>query len=122
MRISDWSSDVCSSDLPILDLMYDFCDAMELDVDTLIHESGAAQLEINFEHADALSRADQVFLFKRAMREAAMRHGVYATFLAKPMSNEPGSAMHIHQSLVDVKTRRNQIGRASCRERVCQYV
>src|SRR3546814_9133891 len=99
MRISDWSSDVCSSDLPILDLMYDFCDAMELDVDTLIHESGAAQLEINFEHADALSRADQVFLFKRAMREAAMRHGVYATFLAKPMRNEPGSAMHLHQSL-----------------------
>jgi len=102
-----YSIDAVNEFDPILDLMYDFCDAMELDVDTLIHESGAAQLEINFEHADALSRADQVFLFKRAMREAAMRHGVYATFLAKPMSNEPGSAMHIHQSLVDVKTRRN---------------
>jgi glutamine synthetase len=47
--------------------------------------------------------ADQVFLFKRTMREAAMRHGVYATFLAKPMENEPGSAMHIHQSLVRVR-------------------
>src|SRR3546814_13533706 len=90
MRISDWSSDVCSSDLtdpdlplqppagrsgrpetarqsysidavnefdPILDLMYDFCDAMELDVDTLSHESGAAQLEINFEHDDEIGRA-----------------------------------------------------------------
>lgn len=102
-----YSIDAVNEFDPILDLMYDFCDAMELDVDTLIHESGAAQLEINFEHSDALSRADQVFLFKRAMREAAMRHGVYATFLAKPMSNEPGSAMHIHQSLVDVKTRRN---------------
>ncbi|PTA83522.1 glutamine synthetase, partial [Kosakonia sp. H7A] len=90
---------------PILDLMYDYCDAMELDVDTLIHESGAAQLEVNFTHADALSRADQVFLFKRTMREAAMRHGVYATFLAKPMETEPGSAMHIHQSLLDAKGR-----------------
>lgn len=102
-----YSIDAVNEFDPILDLMYDFCDAMELDVDTLIHESGAAQLEINFEHSDPLSRADQVFLFKRAMREAAMRHGIYATFLAKPMSNEPGSAMHIHQSLVDVKTRRN---------------
>ena len=85
---------------PILDLMYDYCDAMELDVDTLIHESGAAQLEVNFTHADAMSLADQVFLFKRTMRESAMRHGVYATFLAKPMETEPGSAMHIHQSLL----------------------
>ena len=102
-----YSIDAINEFDPILDLMYDFCDAMELDVDTLIHESGAAQLEINFQHADPMSRADQVFLFKRAMREAAMRHDIYATFLAKPMSNEPGSAMHIHQSLVDAKSGRN---------------
>lgn len=102
-----YSIDAVNEFDPILDLMYDFCDAMELDVDTLIHESGAAQLEVNFEHADALSRADQVFLFKRAMREAAMRHGIYATFLAKPMENEPGSAMHIHQSMVSTKTGKN---------------
>ncbi|WP_434025931.1 glutamine synthetase family protein [[Pseudomonas] boreopolis] len=95
-----YSIDAVNEFDPILDLMYDYCDAMELDVDTLIHESGAAQLEVNFTHSDAMSRADQVFLFKRTMREAAMRHGVYATFLAKPMENEPGSAMHIHQSLV----------------------
>jgi glutamine synthetase len=96
-----YSIDAVNEFDPILDLMYDYCEAMELDVDTLIHESGAAQLEVNFEHADAMSRADQVFLFKRAMREAALRHGVYATFLAKPMEHEPGSAMHLHQSLVD---------------------
>jgi len=96
-----YSIDAVNEFDPILDDMYDFAEAMELDVDTLIHESGAAQLEVNFQHADPLSRADQVFLFKRSMREAALRHGVYATFLAMPMSNEPGSAMHIHQSLVD---------------------
>lgn len=90
---------------PVLDDMYDACDAMGLDVDTLVHESGAAQLEVNFQHADPMSRADQVFLFKRTMREMALRHGMYATFLAKPMENEPGSAMHIHQSLVDGKGR-----------------
>ncbi len=96
-----YSIDAVNEFDPILDLMYDYCEVMELDVDTLIHESGAAQLEVNFLHLDPLSRADQVFLFKRTMREAAMRHGIYATFLAKPMENEPGSSMHIHQSLVD---------------------
>ena len=102
-----YSIDAVNEFDPILDDMYDYAEAMELDVDTLIHESGAAQLEVNFQHADALSRADQVFLFKRTMREAALRHGIYATFLAKPMENEPGSAMHIHQSLVDVETGEN---------------
>jgi glutamine synthetase len=102
-----YSIDAVNEFDPILDLMYDYAEAMELDVDTLVHESGAAQLEVNFEHADPMSRADQVFLFKRTMREAAMRHGVYATFLAKPMSNEPGSAMHIHQSIVDPKSGKN---------------
>ena len=102
-----YSIDAVNEFDPILDLMYDYCEAMDLDVDTLVHESGAAQLEVNFVHLDPLSRADQVFLFKRTMREAAMRHGVYATFLAKPMENEPGSSMHIHQSLHSVKTGKN---------------
>jgi len=102
-----YSIDAVNEFDPILDLMYDYCEAMELDVDTLVHESGAAQLEVNFIHADPMSRADQVFLFKRTMREAAMRHGIYATFLAKPMENEPGSSMHIHQSLVDARSGRN---------------
>ncbi len=102
-----YSIDAVNEFDPILDLMYDYAEAMELDVDTLIHESGAAQLEVNFQHADPMSRADHVFFFKRTMREAALRHGIYATFLAKPMENEPGSAMHIHQSLLDAKTGQN---------------
>lgn len=102
-----YSIDAVNEFDPVLDLMYDYCDAMGLDVDTLIHESGAAQLEVNFLHGDAMALADQVFLFKRAMREAALRHGVYATFLAKPMETEPGSAMHIHQSVVDLAHGRN---------------
>jgi glutamine synthetase len=102
-----YSIDAVNEFDPILDDMYDYAEAMELDVDTLIHESGAAQLEVNFQHADPMSRADQVFLFKRTMRECALRHGIYATFLAKPMENEPGSSMHIHQSMVDTKTGKN---------------
>lgn len=102
-----YSIDAVNEFDPLFEEMYDFCDAMELDVDTLIHESGAAQMEVNFEHADPLSRADQVFLFKRTIREVAMRHDVYATFLAKPMQNEPGSSMHIHQSLLDKASGKN---------------
>ncbi|MEM9315735.1 MAG: glutamine synthetase family protein [Pseudomonadota bacterium] len=85
--------------------MYDFADAQKLDVDTLIHENGAAQMEINFRHGDPLSLADQVFVFKRTVRETAYRHNMYATFMAKPMQAEPGSALHIHQSLLDASGR-----------------
>jgi len=92
---------------PIFEQMYDWCEAMDLDVDTLQHEAGAAQIEINFNHGDPLDLADQVLLFKRTMREAALRHNVYATFMAKPMQREPGSAMHLHQSVVDAATGRN---------------
>jgi glutamine synthetase len=100
-----YSIDAVNEFDPLFEEMYDFCEAMELDLDTLIHESGAAQMEVNFIHGDALDLADQVFLFKRTMREAALRHNVYATFLAKPMEAEPGSSMHIHQSVVDEQGR-----------------
>jgi glutamine synthetase len=79
-----------------------FCEVHGLGVETLIHEAGAGQMEINFTHGDPLELADRVFLFKRAVRETALRHGIFATFMAKPMEAEPGSAMHIHQSIVDM--------------------
>jgi len=84
--------------------MYNFADAQELDLDTLIHENGAAQMEINFRHGDPLSVADQVFVFKRTVRETALKHNMYATFMAKPMKNEPGSALHLHQSILRKET------------------
>jgi glutamine synthetase len=78
-----------------------FCDQHQLGVETLIHEAGPGQMEINFSHGEPIDLADRVFLFKRAVRETALRHGVFATFMAKPMEGEPGSAMHIHQSILD---------------------
>ena len=88
---------------PLFDDMYSFCEAQDIEIDTLIHESGAAQMEINLLHGYPMALADQAFLFKRTAREAAMRHKMYATFMAKPMAKEPGSAMHLHQSVVDVE-------------------
>lgn len=92
---------------PLFEDVYDYCEKQGLGIDTLIHEAGAAQLEINLLHGDALVLADQAFRFKRTMREAALRHQMYATFMAKPMQHEPGSAMHIHQSIVDLKSGQN---------------
>lgn len=92
---------------PVFEDVYAWCEAQEIDIDTLSHEAGAAQMEINFNHGDALELADQAFLFKRTLREAALKHGIYATFMAKPMEGEPGSSMHIHQSVYDQATGRN---------------
>ena len=92
---------------PLFEEMYEYCEAQELDIDALTHEAGSAQMEINFIHGDPMRRADHVYLYKRTMRETAFRHKVYATFMAKPMSDQPGSSMHVHQSVIDVKTGRN---------------
>ncbi len=91
----------------IVDDIYDFAEAQGLEIDTLMQEGGAGQLEINLNHGDPVDLADQVFLFKRTIREAALRHDCYATFMAKPMEDQPGSAMHLHQSVVDMHTDEN---------------
>jgi glutamine synthetase len=92
---------------PLFDDIYAFCEAQDIEIDTLIHEDGPAQMEINLLHGDPLDLADQAFLFKRTAREAALRHKMYTTFMAKPHAKEPGSAMHIHQSIIDRKTKAN---------------
>jgi len=91
----------------LIDDIYHFCEAQGLEIDTLIHEEGPSQLEINLRHGDPLALADQVFLFKRTIREAALKADMYATFMAKPIQGAPGNAMHIHQSVVDAKTGTN---------------
>jgi glutamine synthetase len=89
---------------PVFEDLYDWCEAQAIDIDTLTHEGGAAQMEINFNHGEPLELADQALLFKRTLRQAALKHGIYATFMAKPMEREPGSAMHVHQSVHDAAT------------------
>ena len=86
---------------PFINLVYQYCEDQDIRIDTLSQESGPAQFEINFLHGNAVDLADQVFLFKRTIREAAIEHEMHATFLAKPMAKEAGSALHIHQSVID---------------------
>lgn len=107
-----YSIDAVNEFDPLFEDIYAYCEKMELGVDTLIHEIGAGQMEINFFHAAPLQLADEVFFFKRTVREAALRHNMFATFMAKPIAGEPGSAMHIHQSVVDQATGQNLFSRA----------
>ncbi|WP_286261211.1 glutamine synthetase family protein [Thalassotalea atypica] len=89
---------------PFINDVYDWAEKLGLDIDAVVHEEGPAQFEFNFNHGDPISLADQVFMFKLMVKEAATKHGFTATFMAKPISNEPGNAMHIHQSIVDIET------------------
>jgi glutamine synthetase len=107
-----YSIDAVNEFDPLFEDVYAYCEKMGLNVDTLIHEIGAGQMEINFFHDHPLGLADEVFLFKRTVREAAMRHDMFATFMAKPIAGEPGSAMHIHQSIIDESTGRNLFSHA----------
>lgn len=102
-----YSIDAVNEFDPVIDQIYDYCEAQEIAIDAVIHEDGTGQLEINLLHGDPVALADQAFLFKRIVREAALRNNMYGTFMAKPMQDQPGSAMHIHQSVEDIKTGKN---------------
>ncbi|MCL4120506.1 UNVERIFIED_CONTAM: hypothetical protein GTU68_039027 [Idotea baltica] len=102
-----YSIDAANEFEPLFEDMYNWCEIQGLDLDTLTHEEGLAQMEINLRHGSPLALADQVLLFKRTMREAAIKHNITATFMAKPLTNEPGSAMHLHQSILDKNTGKN---------------
>lgn len=112
------SKSTCSVSQPLsIDAYYEFepfyqklrecCDIQELDVGVICQEMGSGQIEINFRHGDAMAMADQVFVLKRTIKHVAAQFGLQATFMAKPMAEQPGSSMHIHQSLLSIETGEN---------------
>jgi glutamine synthetase len=92
---------------PVIDDIYDFAEAMGFEIDGILQEGGAGQIELNLRHGDPVRLADEIFFFKRMIREAALRHDCFATFMAKPIQDEPGSAMHIHHSVMGIESGRN---------------
>ena len=70
-------------------------------------EWGQGQVEINLHRSDALAMCDTAILFKTAVKQLAVKHGFTATFMAKWHEDHSGSSGHIHQSLVDRKTRKS---------------
>ncbi|NPD31135.1 glutamine synthetase [Eggerthellaceae bacterium zg-1084] len=76
---------------------------MGIPVEYSHHETGPSQHEIDLRYTDALSMADAVMTYKLVVKEVARSHGVYASFMPKPLEGHPGSGMHVHQSLFSME-------------------
>ncbi|MDR0500937.1 MAG: glutamine synthetase family protein [Coriobacteriales bacterium] len=93
-------------DLTPLDLASDIrrdtvlaLEGMGIPVEYSHHEVAPSQHEIDLRYTDALSMADAVMTYRLVVKEVAMKHGAYATFMPKPLSDQNGNGMHVHQSL-----------------------
>ncbi|HNR12118.1 MAG TPA: glutamine synthetase family protein [Thermodesulfobacteriota bacterium] len=74
-------------------------EAMGIKVEYSHHEVAPSQHEIDIRYQEALSMADAAMTFRLAVKEIALKNGVYATFMPKPLFGQNGSGMHVHQSL-----------------------
>ncbi len=104
-----------STDLA-MEIRQDMVDALEafgIRVEAAHHEVAHGQHEIDFEYADALRTADNAVTFKYTLKAIAQRHGLYATFMPKPIHGINGSGMHTHQSLYSIADERNAFADAS---------
>ncbi|MFC1846622.1 glutamine synthetase family protein [Chloroflexota bacterium] len=72
---------------------------MGIGVEYSHHEVAGSQHEIDMRYTDALTMADNVMTYRLVVKEVAMKQGVYATFMPKPIAGVNGSGMHVHQSL-----------------------
>ena len=72
---------------------------MGIEVEYSHHEVAPSQHEIDLRYTDALTMADSAMTYRLVVKEIALKHGVYATFMPKPIFGENGSGMHVHQSL-----------------------
>lgn len=72
---------------------------MNFEVEMFHHELGPSQHEISFKYMDALTASDALQTFKLVAKTIARKYGLHATFMPKPMYNQPGSGMHYNVSL-----------------------
>ena len=74
---------------------------MGISVEFSHHEAGPGQQEIDLRYADALSMADNIMTFRVLVKEVAVMQNLFASFMPKPLANQPGSGMHSHVSLFE---------------------
>lgn len=87
---------------PFLADLWTAADAAGLPLETAISEYGPGQMELTLKYrADPLRVADDVVLYKRLVKQAARRHGMLASFMAKPFADAAGNGMHLHVSIND---------------------
>jgi glutamine synthetase len=100
----DFSTDLAQE---IRQDMVDALEAFGIRVEAAHHEVAAGQHEIDFEYSDALRTADNAITFKYTLKAIAQQHGLYATFMPKPIHGINGSGMHTHMSLYSIAESRN---------------
>ncbi len=76
-------------------------ESMGISVEFSHHEAGPGQNEIDLRYADALTTADNLMTFRTVVKEVALEQGVFASFMPKPLADQPGSGMHTHMSLFE---------------------
>ncbi|GAD55767.1 MAG: glutamine synthetase [Limimaricola cinnabarinus] len=82
--------------------LYDACELMDIPAEAAISEVGLGQFEVNLMHVpDALKAADDAWLFKMLVRGLARKHGMAASFMAKPYEEFAGNGLHTHFSVLD---------------------
>jgi len=74
-------------------------EAMGIEVEYSHHEVAPSQHEVSLRYTDAMTMADNAMTYRLVVKEIAALHGVYATFMPKPIMGVNGSGMHVHQSL-----------------------
>ena len=74
-------------------------ESMDIPVEYSHHEVAPSQHEIDLQYAPGLEMADRAMTYRLTVKEIAMKHGLYATFMPKPLLGQNGSGMHVHQSL-----------------------
>ncbi len=77
---------------------------MGISVEFSHHEGGPGQQEIDLRYADALTMADNIMTFRVVIKEVAVMQNLFASFMPKPLENQPGSGMHTHVSLFEGDT------------------
>ncbi|MFH1642498.1 MAG: glutamine synthetase family protein [Nanoarchaeota archaeon] len=87
-------------------------ESMGLEVEMSHHEVAPGQHEIDFKYGPALKQADRAITFKHVVKSISQKHGLYATFMPKPLFGVNGSGMHVHQSLFDIKSAKNAFFKA----------
>jgi glutamine synthetase len=99
-KLDEWASLLAEVDAA--------CIAQGVPAGAATAEYGGAQFEVNLQHTDDVVRAaDHALMLRRIVKGVAARHGLDATFMSKPFSDQSGSGLHIHSSLWDRKTKKD---------------
>ncbi|MEL7151767.1 MAG: glutamine synthetase family protein [Pseudomonadota bacterium] len=90
---------------PFLTDLYEAAAKMGLPAETATSESGSGQFEVTLTHGPAMAAADNTWLFKMLVKGLAQKHGMTATFMAKPFEEDAGNGLHMHVSVLDAEGR-----------------